>query len=74
MHGTLSVFNLFLRGGCRASQHNIKECKLCSNNDFYKHASHTLAEPRSQTVQLYQGDDFGLLSSLRLGMRNHMMT
>ena len=42
MHETLKIFNLFLRDrGWRASQHNMKECKLCSNNDFYKHFSHS---------------------------------
>ena len=74
MYGTLKIFNLVQSGGCRASLRNIKECKPCSNNDFYKHSSNTLPESKSQTVQLCPGDDLGLLSSLSLGMWNHMMT
>ena len=30
-----------------ASQVNMKECKLRSNNYFYKHPAHTLPEPKS---------------------------
>jgi len=57
-----------------ASQVNMKECKLRSNNYFYKHPAHTLPEPKSQTVQLFPEIDIGQLSCLRLGIRNHMVT
>jgi len=57
-----------------ASQHNMKECKLRSNTELYKHSSYTLPEPKSQTVQLCPEIDIGQLSCLRLGMRSHMMT
>jgi len=70
----MMLFDWFLRGGWRASLHNMKECKLYSNNDIYKHSSDTLPESKSQTVQLGPGDDLGLLSSLSLGMRNQLMT
>ena len=39
----------------------MKECKLCSNNDFHKHSSYTMLEQKSQTVQLCLENDFGLL-------------
>ena len=68
------LFDWLLRGGFRPLLPNIKECKLCSYNDFCKHPSHTLPEPKSLTVQYSPSDEIGLQSSLSSGMRNQLMT